>query len=69
MQDMESRVRRLEIANENLGGEIRLLRQELQHLGDGVDKLNATFSRIGWIIGGGFISAIVAWVLGGGLAK
>lgn len=61
-QDIEKRLRDVE----------SLLAVEMQKVKTLEGKVNNMSSGIGralWIIGGGFISAMVAWVVGGGLDK
>ena len=46
-----------------------LLTQEVAQLHQDIDKLNSGIGRGLWLIGGGFIASIVAWIVNGGLIK
>ena len=65
----ENRLRLVEQENIELRGEIKLLRQELYQLRESLGTLNKVLSKILWIITGGFLSSLVAWMLNGGLIK
>lgn len=60
--DLQKRVRELET-------EQALLLQRQDQLESDQDDIKGVLSKIGWIVGGGFIASIVAWIVGGGLAK
>lgn len=47
--------------------ELAVLRVELENTKKKQENLNSGINRGLWILGGGFIAAIVAWVTGGGL--
>ena len=59
---VDERLRNIELQNALLTQEVAQLHQEL-------DKLNSGIGRGLWIIGGGFIAAFVGWIVSGGLAK
>ena len=59
-RDLLDRLRKIET-------EVALLRAENTNLKDKVDNLSGGIGRGLWLIGGGFISAFVAWVIAGGL--
>ena len=67
--DLEKRFRELENKYSELTLKMELLRVELGHTTEAVNKLNRILGRFLWIIGGGFVSSFVAWVVGGGLVK
>lgn len=46
-----------------------LLTQEVRQLHTEVDKLSGGIGRGLWILGGGFLASAVAWVINGGLMK
>lgn len=43
--------------------------EKIKNLEDKVKGLSGGIARGLWILGGGFISAFVAWIVGGGLAR
>lgn len=61
-EQINERLRNIELQN-------ALLRQELTQLHDEIDRLNGGIGRALWIVGGGFIAAVVSWVVSGGLLK
>lgn len=80
MNDLEARIRELERDNSALRNEleiqavqfraeVKLLRHELTETRETLASLNKVLGRLAWIITGGFISSIVAWIVGGGLVK
>lgn len=48
---------------------LALLEQKVDQIDKNVTNINANLSKILWIVGGGFIMAIVGWVLRGGLGQ
>lgn len=48
---------------------LALLEQKVDQIDKNVTSINANLSKILWIVGGGFIMAIVGWVLRGGLGQ
>lgn len=59
-QDLQLRVRSLE-------GKVILLQEKVENLENKVESLNSGISRGLWIIGGGFLAAIVTWITRGGI--
>jgi hypothetical protein len=47
--------------------ELAVLRVELENTKKKQENLNSGINRGLWILGGGFIAAIVTWITGGGL--
>jgi hypothetical protein len=43
---------------------LALLEQKVDQIDRNVSNINSSLSKILWIVGGGFIASIVAWVLG-----
>lgn len=66
-EDLEDRVRSLEKENSDLKSDIKLMQRDVSHIKESVDRWNTGLGRIVFIIGGGVLSAIVAWILRGGL--
>jgi hypothetical protein len=48
---------------------LALLEQKVDQIDENVRNINSSLSKILWIVGGGFIMAIVGWVLRGGLGQ
>lgn len=48
---------------------LALLEQKVDQIDENVKNISASLSKILWIVGGGFIMAIVGWVLRGGLGQ
>jgi len=46
---------------------LALLEQKVDQIDKNVTKISESLARILWIIGGGFLMAIVAWVIRGGV--
>ena len=46
---------------------LALLEQKVDQIDRNVCNINNSLSKILWIVGGGFIASIVAWVVRGGL--
>lgn len=46
-----------------------LLAQEVRQLHEKVDSLTGGIGRGLWILGGGFMASLVAWVVSGGMTK
>ncbi len=59
-EQIAERLRKLEVDN-------ALLLQQVKQLEKNVGSLSGGINRGLWIIGGGFIAAIVSWIIGGGL--
>lgn len=66
-EDLEDRVRSLERENNDLKSDMKLMQRDLTYIKDSIDKWNTGFGRIVFIVGGGILSALVAWILRGGL--
>ena len=68
----ESRLRELEFENIKQKHELATLEKQLEKLEvefvKGQERTRSTWSKIAWLTGGGFLSAIVTWVMKGGLA-
>ncbi len=60
-EDIEARLRQLE-------QKVGIIQNDLTYLKEGQDRWNNAVSRLLWLIGGGFIAAIVTWIVGGGVA-
>jgi len=43
------------------------IKSDLHYIKSGQDSLNSNLSKFLWIVGGGFLAAIVSWVTRGGL--
>mgnify|MGYP003653409283 CR=1 FL=1 len=61
-EQIAERLRTLETDN-------ALLLQQVKQLEKNLDSLSNGINRGLWIIGGGFIAAIVSWIIGGGLSN
>jgi L-arabinose isomerase len=48
---------------------LALLEQKMDQIDKNVTNINDNLAKILWIVGGGFIMAIVGWVLRGGLGQ
>lgn len=48
---------------------LALLEQKVDQIDRNVSNINNSLSKILWIVGGGFIASIVAWVVRGGLGQ
>jgi hypothetical protein len=48
---------------------LALLEQKVDQIDRNVSNINSSLSKILWIVGGGFIASIVAWVVRGGLGS
>jgi len=46
---------------------LALLEQKVDQIDRNVSNINSSLSKILWIVGGGFIASVVAWVVRGGL--
>jgi hypothetical protein len=46
---------------------LALLEQKVDQIDRNVTNINTSLSKILWIVGGGFIASMVAWVVRGGL--
>lgn len=44
------------------------IKSDLHYIKSGQDSLNNNLSKFLWIVGGGFLAAIVSWVARGGLS-
>ena len=44
------------------------IKSDLHYIKSGQDSLNSNLSKFLWIVGGGFLAAIVSWVTRGGLS-
>tara|TARA_R110000803_G_scaffold183113_1_gene245474 strand:+ start:84 stop:317 length:234 start_codon:yes stop_codon:yes gene_type:complete len=44
------------------------IKSDLHYIKSGQDNLNNNLSKFLWIVGGGFLAAIVSWVARGGLS-
>ena len=49
--------------------ELAVEKQRVSTLETKVDSMNSGINRGLWLLGGGFISSVVAWIIGGGLVK
>ena len=56
------RLRQIELQNALLSQEVTQLHVEVNNLSSGI-------GRVLWIIGGGFMASLVAWIVNGGLLK
>lgn len=56
-----------EESTEKLIVRIAVLEEKVETLTKKIDNLNSGINRGLWIIGGGFITSIVAWIVSGGL--
>ena len=61
-EQINDRLRALELEN-------ALLAQEVKQLHSEVDNLKGGIGRGLWILGGGFLASIVGWITTGGLIK
>ena len=73
---MEERLQALEAQNKELQAQMTLLQIEIvkisarqEALMEKVDKYSSGINRALWILGGGFMAAIVTWITGGGLER
>lgn len=48
---------------------LALLEQKMDQIDKNVTSINDNLAKILWIVGGGFIMAIVGWVIRGGLGQ
>jgi hypothetical protein len=44
------------------------IKSDLHYIKSGQDSLNNNLSKFLWIVGGGFLAAVVSWVTRGGLS-
>jgi chromosome segregation ATPase len=44
------------------------IKSDLHYIKSGQDNLNSNLSKFLWIVGGGFLAAVVSWVTRGGLS-
>ena len=65
---LKDRVSRLEQEQHKIDIQLVSIRSDLSYLKSGQDSLNINLSKFLWIIGGGFIAAIVSWIVKGGMS-
>jgi len=65
--DLEARVRSLEKTNSDLNTEIQVMKNDLAYIKSTLESWNSGIGKFIFILGGGLLSALVAWIVGGGL--
>lgn len=48
---------------------LALLEQKMDQIDHNVASINDNLSKILWIVGGGFVMAVVGWIIRGGLGS
>lgn len=66
---MEERLRQMDKEIAEIKTNIAVLQVSLTMVKDSLDSLNANLAKILWIIGGGFLTALVGWIVSGQLNK
>ena len=64
---LKDRMSRLEQEQHKIDIQLVSIKSDLFYLKSGQDSLNINLSKFLWIIGGGFIAAIVSWIVKGGM--
>lgn len=67
-EGLEAKLEELVKQNYTLATEVKILTKELESLTKRVDNFSSGINRGLWIIGGGFLSALVLWIQNGGLS-
>jgi len=65
---LKDRMSRLEQEQHKIDIQLVSIRSDLFYLKSGQDSLNINLSKFLWIMGGGFIAAIVSWIVKGGMS-
>ena len=64
---LKDRMSRLEQEQHKIDIQLVSIKSDLFYLKSGQDSLNINLSKFLWIIGGGFIAALVSWIVKGGM--
>lgn len=67
LEKLDLRVTKVEIAQTRVEKDVLGISLDLKYLRQSQDALNSNLSKFLWIVGGGFIAAIVSFVIKGGL--
>lgn len=65
---LKERVNALEQEQHRIDMQLVEIKSDLHYIKSGQDSLNNNLSKFLWIVGGGFLAAIVSWVARGGLS-
>ena len=66
---MEERLRQMDKEIAEIKTNIAVMQVSLTMVRESLDSLNSNLAKILWIIGGGFLTALVGWVVSGQLTK
>ena len=66
---MEERLRLMDREIAEIKTNIAVMQVSLTMVKTSLDNLNDNLSKILWIIGGGFLTALVGWIVSGQLTK
>ncbi len=67
LEKLDLRVTKVEIAQTRVEKDVLGISLDLKYLRQSQDALNSNLSKFLWIVGGGFIAALVSFVIKGGL--
>lgn len=65
---LRERLATLEAEQHRIDKQLVEIKSDLHYIKSGQDSLNSNLSKFLWIVGGGFLAAIVSWILRGGLS-
>ena len=65
---LRERLAMLEAEQHRIDKQLVEIKSDLHYIKSGQDSLNSNLSKFLWIVGGGFLAAIVSWILRGGLS-
>lgn len=65
---LRSRLAHLEQEQHRIDIQLVEIKSDLHYLKSGQDSLNSNLSKFLWIVGGGFLAAVVSWVVKGGMS-
>ncbi len=67
LEKLNQRVTKVEAAQLHIEKEVLSISLDLKYLRQSQDSLNSNLTKFLWIVGGGFIAALVSFVIKGGL--
>lgn len=67
LEKLNQRVTKVEAAQLHIEKEVLSISLDLKYLRQSQDSLNLNLTKFLWIVGGGFIAALVSFVIKGGL--
>ena len=67
LEKLNQRVTKVEAAQLHIEKEVLSISLDLKYLRQSQDSLNSNLTKFLWIVGGGFIAALVSFVIRGGL--